>query len=284
MLKHLLACVLVASPLAAGASRAADAGWEERHGLTAEEFEKAAREFAEKGYRPVQVGAVAVGKEVRFLGLWEKASKDDPARESRHDLTAKQFEKVAAELKEKGFRPVEISGCESGGEARFAAVWEKEPKDAPPREVRPALTSDEFRKLYTELTNKGYRPLRLNGYAVGKETYYATVWEKTPKGGPAWHARRDLTADQYQDVFAEQAKSGLRLVHVSGYTIDGQERFAGVWVKSAGPTWYGHHAMDAKQYEAALTDYKTKGFRPTQVSGYAIGGKPRFAAIWVKDS
>lgn len=282
MLKHVLACILVASPFVTGAARAADAPWEARFGITATEFDKANKGLTEDGYRLAQIVAIPTGKDVRFTALWEKGAKDDPAREARHNLTSKEYEKLADELKEKGFRPVDIRGYEANGESRFAAIWEKAPKDAPERRAAHALASDEFRKLYTELNNNGFRPLLVSGYAVGKETRYATIWEKAPKGA-TWHARRDLTAEQYQEVFNEQGKAGLRIIHVSGYTVDGAERFACVWAKTAGPTWYSHHAMDAKQYESRVADYKSKGFRPLQVSGYAVDGKPRFAGIWVRE-
>src|SRR5215218_5571074 len=201
MLRYLLACGLVVSSLGAGALRAANP-WEMRHNLTPTEFEKALKEFTEQGYRLTQISAAPVGKdkELRFLAIWEKAS-DTLAWEARHDLTAKQYEKLAAELKERGFHPVELCGYEAGGEARFAAVWAKEPKGGPEREAHHALTSDDYRTRYAALSNKGYRPLRLGGYQVGKETRYATIWEKEPKGAPAWHTRRDLTGDQYQEVF-----------------------------------------------------------------------------------
>jgi len=256
--------------------------WEERHGLTADDFEKTSKDLGEKGYSPIHLSAAVVGKEVRFAAVWEKRP-DGPAVEARHDLTAKQYEKTADELKKKGFRPVHLSGYEANGEARFTAVWEKEPKDAPAWEAYHDLTSDDYRKLYADLTKKGSRPLRVSGYVVGKETRYATIWEKEEKNGPTWHTRRDLTAAQYQDVFNEQLEKKHRLIHVAGYTIDGEERFAGVWEKSAALGWHSKHGMDAKQYEAALADLKTKGFWPVQVNIYAVGGQARYAGLWARD-
>jgi hypothetical protein len=73
------------------------------------------------------------------------------------------------------------------------------------------------------------------------------------------------------------------LVYVSGYTIDGEEQFAGVWEKSTASEWYGHHALSAKDYETRMADLKTKGFRPVQVSSYAVDGKLRYAGLWMKE-
>lgn len=281
MVRRLLVCGFVAAFVSAAG--AAPPEWEERHDLSAADFEKAAKELKEKGFRPMQICGYAVGadKPARFTAVWEKRA-DGPAWDARHDLTAKQYEEAAAELQKKGLRPVELCGYESNGEVRYAAIWEQEPKGAPAREVRPALTSDEFRKLYAELSNTDFRPVRLSGYAVGKEVRFATIWEKAPKGAE-WHTRRDLTADQYQEVFDEQKEKKLRLVQVSSYTVNGEERLAGVWEKpgGTGPGTFSHHTMDATRYEAALADYKQRGFYPVQVTTCAVKGQTKYAAVWV---
>lgn len=284
MLRSLLACGFVVSWLGTDALRAADP-WEMRQNLTTSDFEKASKDFTEKGYRLTQISAAAVGKdkELRFLAVWEKRS-DAPESEARHNLTAKEYEKRTAELKDKGFRPVEVCGYEASGEPRFAAIWEKAPKDALLREAHHALTSDDYRTLYAALANKGYRPLRLTGYQVGKETYYTTVWEKEPKGAPTWHTRRDLTADQYQEVFNAQVKDGYHLAHVTGYTINGEERFACVWEKSATKVgWQGRHAMDANKFELEAARLKELRHRPLNVNSHVVKGELRYVGVWVQD-
>jgi hypothetical protein len=40
--------------------------------------------------------------------------------------------------------------------------------------------------------------------------------------------------------------------------------------------------MDPSQYESRLASFKQQGFRPAQVSGYAVDGKIRYAGVWVK--
>lgn len=275
-------CVVVSF----GAAHAAPPLWELRQNLTSEAFEKEHKDLTEKGYVPTQIGAAVVGKdkELRFLAVWEKRD-ENPTRECRHDLTAKQIEKAIAERKEKGFRVVEVSGYEVGGEARFAVIWEKEAKDAPVYEVHTVLTSDEYRTLYPKLSNQGFRPLRLTGYQVGKETRYATIWEKAAKDAPAWHVRRDLTKDQYQDEFDGQSAQGMRVVQVSVYTVDGEMRFAGVWEKGIiANGWHVRHRLDAKTFESQNNIFKSQGFRLQQVSVQAIDGQPQYTGVWVNDT
>ena len=284
MLRSLIVCGLVVSSIGTGTLRAADP-WEMRHNLTATDFEKASKDLADKSYRPVQLSAAVVGKdkEVRFLAVWEKHP-DAPAWVAHHELTAKQYAKIAADLKDLGFRAVDLCGYEVGGEVRFAAIWEKEPKDAPAREAHHALTSDDYRKLDAALSGKGYHPLRLGGYAVGKEARYATIWEKAPKDAPAWHTRRDMTSAQYQEEFNAQVDKGYRLVHVAGYTIDGEERFAGVWQKAATKTeWQARHAMDATLFETTAAQMKEQLLRPLRVNSHAVNGQLCYAGVWVKE-
>jgi hypothetical protein len=283
MFRFVLACGLVASAVGAVS---ADPAWDQRNNLTPADFEKASKELAEKGYQPAQITAAVVGKDakkgVRFLTVWEKIP-DGPVREARPDLTAPQYEKATADFKDKGFRPVELCGYEVDGAPRFAAIWEKAPKDAPVREAHPALTDDDYRKLYTALSNKGCRPLRVTGFAVGKETRYASIWEQAPKGAPAWYSRRDLTRAQYQEVFDERLEAGDMVVHLSVYTIDGEPRFAGVWEKAPRPqAWQVRHWMDARQYENAVDVFRGQGMRPLRVTSHAVDGEPRFTALWVR--
>lgn len=281
MPKYLLACGLAVA--CAGAAVAADSKTEARHWQTAAEFERTAKDLVEKGFRITQLNPCVIDKTPRFVPVWEKPAKDAPAREARLELTAKQYEKAAAEFKEKGFRPVEVCGYEVGGEVRFTTIWEKAPGDAPAREAHHNLSSDDYRKLYPALVNKGFRPLRIFGYVVGKETRYATVWEKEPKNGPEWYVQRDLTAKQYQEAFDARREKQLRPIHVCGYTVDGEERFAAVWEASTGTGWFAKHGLDEKEVAGALKDLKNQGYRTVQLSEYAVDGKPRYAGLWKRD-
>ena len=40
--------------------------------------------------------------------------------------------------------------------------------------------------------------------------------------------------------------------------------------------------MTSAKYQAAVDQYKAQGYRPAQVDGYTVNGRPYFAAIWTK--
>ena len=102
------------------------------------------------------------------------------------------------------------------------------------------------------------------------------------EAGPAWESRHNLTSSQYQDAVTTYARQGYRPVAVSGYAVGGEARFAAIWSKEAGPAWESRHNLTSSQYQDALATYARQGYRPVAVSGYAVGGEARFAAIWSK--
>ena len=99
-----------------------------------------------------------------------------------------------------------------------------------------------------------------------------------------WIARHGLTPSEYQSTFTDLANQGYRLKVVSGYTRGGQERYAGLWIKTPGPDWVARHGLSAADYQTAFDDFRNQGFRLVYVSGHAVDNQPRYAAIWEKDS
>lgn len=109
---------------------------------------------------------------------------------------------------------------------------------------------------------------------------YTAIWEK--RDGPDWQARHGLTAEQYQRTFNELVAQGYRLIHISGYTVNGQDYYAAIWEKRGGPAWQARHGLTADQYQQTFNSLVAQGYRLVSVSGYGSGGQDRYAAIWEK--
>ncbi|MGC4377203.1 hypothetical protein WD019_09740 [Fictibacillus sp. Mic-4] len=154
--------------------------------------------------------------------------------------------------------------------------------DHPAWQARHGMTAEQYQRTFNDLVKKGYRLTHISVHTDGSgRDRYAAIWVK--EKGPAWQARHGMTAEQYQRTFNDLVKKGYRLVDVSGYAIGGKDRYAAIWVKEKGPAWQARHGMTAEQYQRTFNDLVKKGYRLADVSGYAIGGKDRYAAIWVKE-
>src|SRR5262249_55934311 len=144
------------------------------------------------------------------------------------------------------------------------------------------MSSADYQKAFDDLAKQGYRLTWVSAHEAGPALHFEGIWEK--KGGPAWEARHNLTADQYQQTFDSLTKQGYRLVPVTGYSSRGSARYAAIFEKSSGPAWQAKHGMTAAQYQKAFDDFAKQGYRLKDVSGYNVGGTDLYAAIWEKQN
>ncbi|MEZ5853426.1 MAG: hypothetical protein R3D67_01270 [Hyphomicrobiaceae bacterium] len=148
--------------------------------------------------------------------------------------------------------------------------------------ARHGLSSQAYQAEFDKLVGQGYRLTHVSGYGVGGQDRYAAIWEK--RGGPRWIARHGLSSAAYQAEFNKLVGQGYRLTQVSGYGVGGQDRYAAIWEKRSGPQWVARHGLSSAAYQAEFNKLVGQGYRLTHVSGYGVGGKDRYAAIWEKRS
>ena len=146
--------------------------------------------------------------------------------------------------------------------------------------ARHGLTSDQYQVEFDKLVGQGFRLVHVNGYTVAGSDRYAAIWDKSPS--PGWVARHGMTSAQYQAEFDTRVAQGFRLVEVSGYTVNGSDRYAAIWDKTPSPGWSARHGMTSAQYQAEFDKHVGLGFRLVLVSGYEVNGQDRYAAIWSK--
>jgi CubicO group peptidase (beta-lactamase class C family) len=148
--------------------------------------------------------------------------------------------------------------------------------------ARHNLSAAEYQAAFDDFVKQGYRLTTVSGYTCGGQERYIALWEK--KTGPEWAARHGLSSQDYQAAFDDFAKKGFRLIHVSGYGVGNQAKFAAIWDKSSGPAWAARHNLTAAQYQQAFDDFSKQGYRLTDVSGYVVNNTEYFAGIWEKSA
>jgi CubicO group peptidase (beta-lactamase class C family) len=198
------------------------------------------------------------------------------AWQARHGLTSQQYQDEFNRLVSQGYRLVDVSGYDEGGQARYAAIWEQAP--GPAWEARHGLTAAQYQATFDSLVAQGYRLAHVAGYSVQGVDQYAAIWDRSP--GPDWQARHGMTPEQYQARFDSLVAEGYRLVRVSGYEVDGGDRYAALWIKATGAQWQARHGLTAAQYQATFDSLVSQGYRLLRVSGYPLRSEVRYAAIW----
>jgi CubicO group peptidase (beta-lactamase class C family) len=99
-----------------------------------------------------------------------------------------------------------------------------------------------------------------------------------------WESRHNLTPAQYQSFATESANKGMRAISVSGYTVNGSERYAAVYEKKGGPAWITKHGLSSAQYQDQINALARDGYVISFISGYEVNGQVKYAGIWEKKS
>jgi CubicO group peptidase (beta-lactamase class C family) len=215
---------------------------------------------------------------VAFVCLFALVGSLNAQWQARHNLTPAQFQSTFDDLTKQGYRLKTISGYVSGGQERFAGLWTKE--GGPAWYARAGLSAADYQKAFDDYNKQGFRLTWVSAHEVGGVTHFQGIWEQ--KSGPAWQARANLSAADYQNTFNDLTKQGYRLLHVYGYASGGNALFAAIFDKSAGPAWETHHNMTAAQFQSTFNTLLQQGYRLKEMSGYNVGGQDLYTGIWEK--
>jgi hypothetical protein len=164
--------------------------------------------------------------------------------------------------------------------SRYAAIWMKD--NGVPFVARHDMTAQQYQQEFDTWVGRGFVLTLVNGYTLNTQDRYAAIWEQ--KSAPPFVARHGMSSQAYQQEFNTLVGQGYRLKLVSGYSVSGQDRYAAIWEKSAGPQWVARHGMTPQQYQQEFNTFVGQGFRLKLVSGYSAAGQELYAAIWEKDN
>ncbi|MEE3329133.1 MAG: serine hydrolase [Myxococcota bacterium] len=197
---------------------------------------------------------------------------------TRHGLTSSQYQAEFDQWSDAGYRLTYASGHEEAGEARYSAVWRKQPSVE--WQAFHDQTSSEYNTTVQNMKRLGFRPVLVDGFNVGQAVLFVSIFERNTD---AWEARHNMTSSDYQaevDYWVDEQGYGIR--HVSGYSINGQAYYAAIFDRSPSPEWISEHGLSEPTYQARVTELAELGFQPVVISAFWIGNAEYFAAVWHK--
>ncbi|QDT19912.1 Penicillin-binding protein 4* [Gimesia chilikensis] len=197
---------------------------------------------------------------------------------AHHGLTIGQLNQKLEEYAADGFQPVEISGCELRGSARYAVIWEK--GAAPDFILKHSLDDTELKETLETLKEQGYSPLSLDGFALRNKASHAGIWVKQQAN--AWEAECNVPADRFPQTYDEFIARGYRLEELCGFSIGNTPFYHALWSKVSGPIWQARFHSTASQLEEVDKKRRTENLELSYLDGYQVNGKTFFNAIWRK--
>lgn len=124
-------------------------------------------------------------------------------------------------------------------------------------------------------------PVEISGYNVDNSDTYAAIWVEMPGPWPgALDVFQGIDAAEYQRTFDRLTSYGYRLVSLCGFTVAGQDLYAGIFVQMPSPDWVARHGLPAADYQQEFDTLVAQGYRLVDVSGYNVGGEDLYTAIW----
>lgn len=155
-------------------------------------------------------------------------------------------------------------------------IWP--PRRLGPEYARHGYPAQEFQRLFDHLADSGYMPVWLDGYTVGGETFFNTVWR--PATGE-WRAFFGQTSQRYQDRVEQARADGFTVTHVESYLTREGVRYALICLKGVG-AWRARHGLTSEQHEQELDQAKQDGFQPGCVSVVSIDGQRFYTVLYRK--
>jgi hypothetical protein len=239
--------------------------WVARHGMTSSEYQSEFNKYLAQGYRLTKVSGYTIDGKDNYAAIWEKSGDSTPWV-ARHGMTSAQYQAEFNKYVAQGYHLTQVSGYSVNGQERFAAIWDKSSTSA--WVARHGLTSAQYQAEFNKNIAQGYRLAQVNGYSVNGQERYAAIWDKSSTS--AWVARHGLTSAQYQAEFNKNVAQGYHLAQVSGYSVNGQQRYAAIWDKSSTGAWVARHGMRSATYQAEFDKYVNQGYRLVQVSSFGL--------------
>jgi len=250
--------------------------WVARHGLSPADYQAAFSSYAQQGYRLKTVCGYTCNGQEKYIAYWEKAA--GPEWAARHGMSARDYQTAFDDFNKKGFRLMWVSGYAVGNQTKFAAIWQKQGGAA--WVAKHNMTAADYQTAFNTYVQQGYRLVHVSGYVVGNTEYFAAIWDKST--GPAWTARHNMTAAQYQQAFNANLQQGYTLKIVSGYNKSGTDLYAAIWEKTASPLWSARHGISAANYQYAFDNMYYQGYKPECLTAFASGNSCKYNGIWTK--
>jgi CubicO group peptidase (beta-lactamase class C family) len=245
-----------------------------RHAMTPAQYQTEFDNWFSKGYRVTSLCGYTKGGQELYAAIWNKVS--GPAWTARHGLSAADYQTSFTTLSGQGYRLLSISGYAVNNQAKFAAVWDKNPGSA--WTAKHNMTAAQYQQAFDDNKANGYHIRYISGYVVNGTEYFAAIWDKRTVNGLA--AKHNMTAAQYQQAFNDYTSQGYTQKVVSGYEKNGTDLFAAIWEKTNSPLWACRYAIPRMNYQHVFDNMYYQGYVPVYINAYAADGADKYSMIW----
>jgi CubicO group peptidase (beta-lactamase class C family) len=255
-------------------------GWVSLRDLTSESFSEKFTLYKNDGYRMIDLDGYETPSGVRYSMVWEKNTDNRGWAEYR-DMTDDGYHTKWEQLKNDGYRPVDIESYRVSGQQRFGGIWIKNTEGFGWSSKR-GLTKAEYESYISEQKNLGQRMIDMEMYETSSGIRYAAVWVKDNSTND-WKEVHGLENDDYQDRLNTLTDQGYLLTNFDCYKDGNTQRYAFICEKRSGFAYQVRSGRTEVEYANLWREYRDKGYRLIDFECYATSSGMRYAGLWIEN-
>ncbi|MCP4848881.1 MAG: tandem-95 repeat protein [Verrucomicrobiaceae bacterium] len=236
--------------------------------------------YRQSSYILVDIEVDEIDGQQRISGVWQR-NLDGRQWAERHNLTDKEFADYWVNYQQAGYRLIDQESYVLGGERYYAGIWMGNVEGYQWASYRNLSDSSFSEKM--EQHEDTHLLVDFEAYAMGDSIHYAGIWVENT-GDIDWLLRRDRTDSQFTEDF-QVYKGEYRIHDFESYQVEGEERYAAIWIKNSNGRWWSEHRdMTAKEYRNQWLRHRDMGYRLSDFEQYETGSGIRYAGVWRQNS
>ncbi len=246
------------------------------HGVAETDFQTAFDRATGCGYYPVWVDGFEFNDKNYYNAIFRYGANFEWV--SYLKLSRSEFNNERANLEGKGFRLVFIDSYQQNAKDFYSCIFFKD--GGAQTKVTVALTANQHENKLDEMKTAGWKPIQVSGVSSAGLRHITTLYEKRAVG--KWVIKSHLTAQEYNELFDENWKNGMELVHLNVYREFGiTPYYAAIWHEvTSYKALSAKHKLSASDYQLQYDDHRNKGFLTRVVTGYELNNKMTFEGVW----
>lgn len=279
-----LFCLLAVAGLSAQAAilkDEKDIGWASHRDLTSSQFSDLFAKYSRQNMMMIDVDGYPDGNELRYSMVWRENT-DKRGWLERRNLTSDEYHKLWEEMRDKGFRPLDLDNYALGSKNLWAGIWVENVEGWGWLSKR-GLTSAQHADLFNEMSKRRYRIIDIEVNNTAKGLLYSSIWYENVDGRP-WIQLRDMTREQYQNNVDLYSERGFRVVDFESYGSSKGQLYAAIWEKKPGYAWQTRSDRDEQTYTNLWYQYADEGYRLIDFERYDTEKGPQYAGIWAENA
>lgn len=149
----------------------------------------------------------------------------------------------------------------------------------PPAFFQLGVPVADYQALFNQLVANGFRPVWIDGYRSGGQSFINAIFDKTQVA--SWASAHGQNGADYQTFFNDQTSAGRTLVHVDSYRQGNDIVYASIFVDQPGPPWIAYSGLTNAQHQVQFNNLVGLGYRASIISVVEdFNGVARYSGLY----